>query len=232
MYYNSSSMIYYLILVLPAFLLSIYAQIRVKSAYSKMSRVRTISGLTGAQAAEAVLRYYHVTGVRIEKVAGKLSDHFDPRTNVIRLSEGVYDSNSIAAIGIASHEAGHAAQHAENYMPIKVRNSIIPVCNIGTWVGIPLAFVGFYLSFTPLVWVGLALYSFIAVFQLVTLPVELNASSRALTVIEETGLLRGIDENKGAKKVLNAAALTYIAALAVTLGNLLYYIIRFTGRRR
>lgn len=230
-YYFDSNMLY-LLLVVPAFILSLIAQAKVKTTYSKMSKVRNTSGYTGAQAAAAVLRYYGITDVHIVETTGKLSDHFDPRHKVIRLSREVYYGNSIASVGIACHEAGHAAQHAQGYVPIKVRNAIIPVCNIGSYLGIPLAFAGYFLGFEPLVLIGLGLYSLIAVFQLVTLPVEFNASSRAVKVIDETGLLRGDEEIKGAKKVLSAAAMTYVAALAVSLANLLRFAVLFLGRRR
>lgn len=231
-YYFSDSTWLYFILVIPAFIISLIAQAKVKSTYSKMAKIRNTSGYTGAQAAAAVLRHYGISNVRIEVTEGKLSDHYDPRSNVIRLSNEVYYGNSIAAVGIACHEAGHAAQHAQNYLPIKIRNSIIPVCNLGSYLGIPLAFAGYFLGFEPLILVGLGLYSFIAVFQLATLPVEFNASSRAIRVIEETGLLRAEEEMRGAKKVLSAAAMTYVAALAVTLANLLRFAIMFLGRGR
>ena len=231
-YYGYSGTYWYLLLVVPAFILSLAAQVAVKRAYSKMSEVYSKSGHSGASAAGVVLRYYGITNVRIEQVSGKLTDHYDPTSNVIRLSEGVYGSTSIAAIGIACHEAGHAAQHAQGYVPIKIRNSILPVCKVGSYIGIPLAAVGYFLSFEPLILAGLLLYSFIMLFQLATLPVELNASRRALQVIEETGLLPGNDEYKGAKKVLTCAAMTYVAALAVSMANLLRFIIMFTGRRR
>ena len=230
-YYMDSTWLY-LILVVPAFIISLISQAKVKSTYSKMAKVRNTSGYTGAQAAAAVLRHYGILDVRIEETSGKLSDHFDPRSKVIRLSREVYYGNSIAAVGIACHEAGHAAQHAQSYAPIKLRNSIIPVCNIGSYLGLPLAFAGYFLGFEPLILVGLGLYSLIAVFQLVTLPVEFNASARAVKVIDETGLLRGEEEISGAKKVLSAAAMTYVAALAVTLANLLRFAILFLGRGR
>lgn len=222
----------YIMLVLPAFILSIIAQIAVKSAYSKYSKVRNMSNLTGAQAAYKVLQYYNITDVRIEQCAGKLTDHYDPRKNVIRLSEGVYGSSSVAAVGIACHEAGHAAQHAMGYSPIKIRNSIIPICKIGSYAGIPLALAGYFLSIEPLVWVGLLLYSFIMIFQLATLPVEFNASMRAVKVIDEVGLLRSAEEINGVKKVLTCAAMTYVAALAVALANLLRFVILLTGRKK
>lgn len=221
----------YLLLVIPALILSVVAQIAVKSAYKKMAKVYSSRGYTGAQAASAVLRYYNINDVRIEKIGGTLSDHFDPRTNVISLSQDVYDSPSIASVGIACHEAGHAAQHALGYKPIQWRNSILPVCKIGSWAGIPLAFAGYFLGFETLVWIGLLLYSAIMIFQMVTLPVEFDASHRALQVIEETGMLAG-DELSGAKKVLRSAAMTYVASLAVTMANLLRFFLIFTGGRR
>ena len=230
-YYTDSTMLYFL-LVVPAFIISLIAQAKVKTTYSKMAKVRNTSGYTGAQAAAAVLRHYGIFDVRIEETSGKLSDHFDPGSKVIRLSREVYYGNSIAAVGIACHEAGHAAQHAQSYAPIKLRNSIIPVCNIGSYLGIPLAFVGYFLGFEPLILIGLGLSSLIALFQLVTLPVEVNASARAVKVIDEAGLLRGDEEISGAKKVLAAAAMTYVAALAVTLANLLRFAILFLGRGR
>ena len=221
----------YLLLVVPALILSLIAQIAVKRAYKKMAKVYSSRGYTGAQAAAAVLRYYNISDVRIEKIGGTLSDHFDPRTNVISLSEDVYDSPSIASVGIACHEAGHAAQHALGYRPIVWRNSILPVCRIGSWAGIPLALAGYFLGFETLVWIGLLLYSAIMIFQLVTLPVEFDASRRAVQVIEETGMLQG-EELSGAKKVLRSAAMTYVASLAVTMANLLRFILIFTGGRR
>ncbi len=221
---------YYIILVIPAMLISLWAQFKVKSTYKKFSGVNNARGITGAYAAQAVLTHYGITDVRIEPVSGTLSDHYDPRTKVIRLSEGVYSSNSIAAIGIACHEAGHAAQHAQNYVPIKVRNSLIPLCNIGSTLGVPLALLGYFLGFEPLISIGLLLYAAITVFQLVTLPVEFNASRRAMKVIEETNLLYD-DETGGAKKVLTSAAMTYVAAMLVSLANLLRLILRFNRRR-
>lgn len=220
----------YIVLVVPAFIVSMVAQLRVQSTYRRMSKITNTSGYTGAQAAAAVLRFYGISNVSIEVTSGKLSDHYDPRSNVIRLSQEVFYGSSIASVGIACHEAGHAAQHAEGYLPIKIRNAIIPVCNIGSYLGIPIAFFGYFLGFEPLVLIGLGLYSLIAVFQLATLPVEFNASIRAVKVIDETGLLRSENEMNGAKKVLRAAAMTYVAALAVTLANILRFAILFLGR--
>lgn len=224
---------YYFILVIPALILSLIAQAKVKTTYAKMSKVMNSRGLTGAMAAEAVLRYYGITDVRIEQVAGSLTDHFDPRSNVIRLSEGVYNAPSIAAVGIACHEAGHAAQHAESYKPIAMRNAVLPVANIGSASGLWIALIGLAMNVRIMILIGIILYAFVAVFQLVTLPVEFNASSRALKVIEETNMLQG-EEYQGAKKVLSAAAMTYVAALLVSVMSLLRVILRAKGggRRR
>lgn len=221
---------YYLILVVPALLLALWAQVQVKTTYRKYSRVPNSRGMTGAYAAQAVLNFYGITDVRIEQVSGNLTDHYDPRSKVIRLSDGVYNSSTVAAVGIACHEAGHAAQHAENYAPIKIRNAIIPVCNIGSTIGIPLALIGWIFSFSILIYVGLGLYAAVFIFQVATLPVEFNASRRAIKVIDETQLLRD-DEIGGAKKVLAAAAMTYVASMMVSLANLLRLLLRFSNRR-
>ena len=222
---------YYLILVVPALLLAIWAQVQVKTTYRKYSRVPNSRGMTGAYAAQAVLNFYGITDVRIERVSGNLTDHYDPRSKVIRLSDGVYNSSTVAAIGIACHEAGHAAQHAENYAPIKIRNAIIPVCNIGSTIGIPLALIGWIFSFSILIYVGLGLYAAVFIFQVATLPVEFNARRRAIKGIDETQLLRD-DEIGGAKKVLAAAAMTYVASMMVSLANLLRLLLRFSNNRR
>ena len=221
---------YYLILVVPALLLAIWAQVQVKTTYRKYSRVPNSRGMTGAYAAQAVLNFYGITDVRIERVSGNLTDHYDPRSKVIRLSDGVYNSSTVAAIGTACHEAGHAAPHAENYAPIKIRNAIIPVCNIGSTIGRPLALIGWIFSFSILIYVGLGLYAAVFIFQVATLPVEFNASRRAIKVIDETQLLRD-DEIGGAQKVLPAAAMTYVASMMVSLANLLRLLLRFSNRR-
>ena len=221
---------YYLILVVPMILISLLTQARIKSSYRKYASVANAKGLTGAMAAQRVLDYYGIRDVRIEHVSGELSDHFDPRAKVIRLSDGVCNTPSVAAVGIACHEAGHAAQHAEGYVPIKIRNSILPVCNIGSHLGIPLAILGYILGWQPLISVGLILYSLIVIFQLVTLPVEFDASRRAIKVIDETGML-STEENNGAKAVLRSAAMTYVAAAGVAVANLLRLILRFRSRR-
>lgn len=222
---------YFLILVIPAMILASIAQVMVKTTFSSKSKVLSSRGITGAQAAMRVLSYYGISNVQIERISGNLTDHYDPKTNIIRLSDGVYNSTSIAAIGVACHEAGHAAQHAEGYLPIRIRNSIVPLCNIGSTIGIPLAVIGYFLSFEPLVTIGLMLYALIAVFQFATLPVEFNASRRAMRVIDETNLLDD-SEQAGARKVLTAAAMTYVASLIVALANLLRFVLRFSNRNR
>lgn len=220
---------YYIVLVVPMIIISLIAQSSVKSRYRKYSRIANSRGLTGAMAAQKLLNRYGINNVRIEPVAGELSDHYDPRSNVIRLSQGVFNTASVAAVCIACHEAGHATQHAEGYAPIKVRDSIIPICNIGSRIGIPLALIGYVFGFESLILIGIILYSLVFVFQLVTLPVEFNASSRALNFIEETDLLSQ-EEHRGAKRVLKAAAMTYVAAAATTLANILRLILRMRRR--
>ncbi|MBO5895772.1 MAG: zinc metallopeptidase [Clostridia bacterium] len=222
---------YYILLVLPVIIASMVISWRLKSVYSRYSKVHNLRGITGAQAAQMVLNYYGIADVAIVPVGGNLTDCYDPMKKVIKLSDGVYNQSSIAAVGIACHEAGHAAQHATAYLPIKIRNSILPVCNIGSTLSIPLLLIGVILSFEPLVWVGIGFFSFTALFQLVTLPVEFNASNRALDVIESNGLLT-FEEKLGATKVLRNAAMTYVAALAVSVAQLLRLILKFGGRRK
>ena len=222
---------YYIILVVPVIITSLIIQSKLKSTYAKYSGVNNVKNLTGAQAAQMVLNYYGIYNVQIESTPGMLSDHYDPTKNVIRLSDGVYNSTSVAAIGVACHEAGHAAQHAQGYTPIKIRNTILPVCNIGSTLSMPLLLIGLVLSFEPLIWIGIGFFSFVSIFQLVTLPVEFNASKRALSVIESNGLLT-FEEKRGAAKVLKMAAMTYVAALATSVAQLLRLILRYGGRRR
>lgn len=221
---------YYLILVVPAIIISLIAQWNVKSTYAKMKKIDNKRRITGAMAAQRVLAHYGITNVQITTVPGQLSDHYDPRANVIRLSPEVYSGTSIASVGIACHEAGHAAQHAQNYAPIKIRNAILPVANIGSSAGVLIAVIGYFLGFGLLVDIGIILFASVVAFQLVTLPVEFNASKRAIQVIEGTGLLYD-DETVGAKKVLRAAAMTYVASLLVSLASLIRLILR-TNRRR
>ena len=220
----------YLMMLLPVLAITIYAQAKVSSNFSRYSKETNSRRLTGAQAAEAVLRQHGIYDVRIERVAGNLTDHYDPRTNVIRLSQQVYDSPTIAAVGVAAHEAGHAVQYAQAYAPIKIRAALIPVTQLGSQFGVILLILGILLSFEPLFLVGILLFSFTTLFQLVTLPVEFNASHRAMETIDSAGLLTG-EEVKGARKVLSAAALTYVAALLMSIVQLLRFVLMFAGRR-
>ncbi|MCL2022904.1 MAG: zinc metallopeptidase [Oscillospiraceae bacterium] len=210
----------YIYLVLPAFVLSLIAQFMVKHSFKKYSKQRTLNGMTGAQAAAEVLRRQGVSGVRIERVSGSLTDHFDPRSNTIRLSQSVYDAPTVAAVGVAAHEAGHAIQYARNYAPIKLRAAIIHVSKFGSMLSMPLIILGFFMDMMGLITIGLVLFATVALFQLVTLPVEFNASHRAVSVLDEHGFLRK-EELPACKKVLASAALTYVAALAVSVAQLL-----------
>lgn len=226
----------YVVLVLPCVIFAMWASSSVNSTFNKYSKQYSSRGITGAQAAERVLRANGVIGVRIEQVAGNLTDHYDPKTNVIRLSDNVYASTSTAAIGVACHEAGHAVQYAQNYGPIKLRAAIIPVTNIGSKLAMPLILIGLLLSFLGMVsfvfvYLGIACFGLSLVFQLVTLPVEYNASRRAMQTIESSEILTA-EEQKGAKKTLSAAALTYVAATAVSLAQLLRLLLIFGGNRR
>lgn len=221
---------YYIILVVPVILASLFIQAKLKSTYAKYSKIGNQRRITGAQAAQMVLGYYGIRDVNIEHVAGNLSDHYDPTDKVIRLSDGVFNGSSIAAVGVACHEAGHAAQHAEAYFPIKIRNLILPVCNIGSTLSMPLLLIGLIFNYEPLIWVGIGFFAFVAIFQFITLPVEFNASRRALNVIESNGLL-SFEEKNGAAKVLKMAALTYVAALAASVAQLLRLILLYGGRR-
>ena len=222
---------YYVILVIPVFIISMIIQAKLNSTFRKYSQIGNARNITGAQAAEMVLRYYNIQDVRIERINGTLADCYDPINKVIKLSDAVYGNSSIAAVGVACHEAGHAAQHAEKYLPIRVRNSILPVCNIGSRFSIPLLLIGVLFSIPQLVWVGIGFFAFTSVFQFVTLPVVFNASNRALNVVESTGIL-SFEEKRGAGKVLKMAAMTYVASLAMSLAQLLRLILRFGGNRR
>lgn len=224
----------YIVLVMPAVLLSLWASQNVKSTYRKYSRQYNRRGLTASEAARRVLNANGLQNVPIECIQGELTDHFDPSTNVVRLSEGVFNSTSTAAIGVACHEVGHAIQHAVGYVPVKIRTAIVPVTNIGAKLSVPLIIIGLMLCgisnmFISVAYIGILLYALCAVFQLVTLPTEFNASRRALVTIEQMNLLDG-DEMVGAKRTLTAAALTYVAALATTLMQLLRFIIMVNGR--
>lgn len=232
-----------ILILLPAMIFAIIAQFSVKSTFEKYNKVPTSRRMSGAEAARRILDRNGLYDVKVEKARGYLSDHYDPRANVIRLSEATHDSVSVAALGVAAHEAGHAVQHATGYFPIKVRSAIIPVTQIGSSLAMPIFLVGILLSYAQYVTAevggiimgaGILLFSLTAFFQLVTLPVEFNASSRALKTLEEAGILYE-EEISGARKVLSAAAMTYVAALASSLASLLRLILianRASGRRR
>ncbi len=224
----------YIVFILPCVIITLICQAKVKSTFSKYSKIRNSRNMTGAQAAEYVLRQNGVTGVRIEHIEGSLSDHFDPRTNVIRLSDTVYNSNSVAAIGVAAHEAGHAVQHAQNYLPNKIRGVILPLANLGSklsWILILLGLVFTAKVGFTLLYIGIILFSLSVLFTIATLPVEFNASKRALECIRESNLLVG-EEYKGAKRTLQAAAMTYVAAALTAVMQLLRLIVIARGRRR
>jgi Zn-dependent membrane protease YugP len=221
----------YIVFMLPCFILSMVCQVKVNSNFNTYSKVRNTRGMTGAQAAQYVLTHYGVGGVRIEPVSGNLTDHFDPRTNVIRLSDNVYNSASVAAVGVACHEAGHAVQHATGYVPNKIRGAIVPAAKIGSSLGWILFLIGLFLptQYNFMIIAGIGLFSLSVLFTVVTLPVEFDASRRALKCIRDTNLLYG-EEYQGAKKVLQAAAMTYVAAAATAILQLLRLI--FIANRR
>lgn len=234
MYYYGFDLTY-VILVLPCVVLSLWASANVNSTFKRYSKQLSCRRITGAEAAQRVLMAYGIRNVRIERVGGNLTDHYDPKTNVIRLSDSVYNSTSTAAIGVACHEAGHAVQYAQEYGPIKLRAAIVPITNIGSKLAMPLILLGLLVSFLgdlsyAIVYLGIACFGLSLVFQLVTLPVEFDASRRAMQSIEQANILT-FDEMKGARKTLNAAALTYVAATAVALMQLIRIIMIFGGRR-
>lgn len=220
-----------LLIVLPALIFTIWAQIKVNSSFEKYSRITTARRITGAEAARRILDANGLSNVKIERIRGSMTDHYDPRANVIRLSETVHDVPSVAALGVAAHEAGHAIQYARGYAPIKLRASIVPVTRIGSALSMPLFIIGLIFASDMLLLAGIALYSLVTFFQLVTLPVEFNASSRALKTLDGQGILYG-DELVGARRVLSAAAMTYVAALATSLLTLLRLLVLANGRRR
>ena len=226
----------YLVLVLPCMIFALIASGNVNSTFQKYSRQMSARHITGAEAAQRVLSANGVRGVRIDRVAGNLTDHYDPRTNVIRLSDSVYSSTSTAAIGVACHEAGHAVQYAQNYAPIKLRAAIIPLTNFGSKLALPLILLGILCTFLGelsniLVYLGIAAFGLSFVFQLITLPVEFNASRRAMEAISGANILTE-EEQRGARKTLSAAAMTYVAATATALAQLLRLIVIFGGRGR
>ena len=222
---------YYVILVLPALLLAMWAQGRVSSTYAKYGRVRSARRVPAQEAARQILLDNGLGNIPIQRVRGNLTDHYDPAARVLRLSDSVYGSDSVAALGVAAHECGHAIQHAQGYGPLMLRNAIIPVTNFGSKLSIPLILLGLVLGLAPLVQVGIWMFALMAVFQLVTLPVEFNASARALATLERENYLEP-SELRGARKVLQAAALTYVAALLVTVMQLLRLVLLFGNRRR
>ena len=221
----------YIIYVLPALIFTMIAQGMVQSAYHKASMMHNMRGMTGAQVAECVLRTAGITNVRIETTNGKLSDHFDPRSNVIRLSSEVYSGASIAAAGVAAHECGHAIQYAQAYGPIKLRNAIIPISQFGSAASMPLILLGFVFNFQALVTAGILFFGIAVLFQLLTLPVEFNASRRAMAILDRAGILTN-GELPEARRVLRAAAMTYVAALLVSLMQLIRLIVLFGDRNK
>lgn len=216
---------YYIVLVLPAVILSLIASRFVNSTFDKYSKTRNVSGITGAEAARMVLMSKGIRNISVQPISGNLTDHFNPKTNIIYLSETVYNSSTPAAVGVAAHEAGHAVQHAQNYLPIKIRTAIVPITNFGARISPILLLLGLFLSyygsvFITIAYIGVAMFALSTVFQLVTLPTEFDASKRAITALRESGLLKE-DELACSKKVLSAAAMTYVAALAVSFMQLL-----------
>jgi Zn-dependent membrane protease YugP len=225
----------YILFMAPAFILMLLAQWYVTSSYSKWSRVAARSRLTGAQAATRLISSGGLYDVRVQPIQGNLSDHYDPRSKVLSLSPGVYQGNSVAALAIAAHELGHAMQDQEGYMPLKLRAALVPAVNIGSYLGWILIIIGFALQRTNLAWLGVLVFSGGLVFALATLPVELNASARARQLLTNSGLIAGTDEERGVNTVLNAAALTYVAAVVSAAMQLLYYatlVLGMGGRNR
>lgn len=219
------------VLIILAFLISALVSAKMNATFSKYSKVRSYCGMTGAQAAQRILSSAGIYDVRIEHVSGKLTDHYDPSNKMLRLSDAVYGNTSIAAIGVAAHECGHAVQHARNYVPLSVRSAIVPVANFGSQLSLPLFLAGLIFSFRPLLMIGILLFCAALLFQIVTLPVEFNASARALRMLDETGIM-GRQEIRGTKKVLRAAAMTYVAAVIGSLLQLLRLLILSGAFRR
>jgi Zn-dependent membrane protease YugP len=224
----------YLLFSLPALLLGLWAQMKVKGAYNKYSQVRTVTGMTGAEVARRMLDGNGLSNIQIEETGGTLTDHYDPAAKVLRLSAGVYRSNSVAAAGIAAHESGHALQDADAYGPLKIRSFLVPTVRIGSWVGPIIFMIGLFMASntgTTVAWAGLALFAATALFAIVTLPVELNASNRAKAWLSGSGVIYA-SEMEGVNKTLDAAALTYVAAVIQSLSTILYYVFLLTGRSR
>ena len=219
---------YFIYIIIPL-IISLWASFKVKSTFGKYSEISNSARYTAAQVAEMILRSAGITNVRIERVAGNLTDHFDPRTNVVRLSESVYSSSSVAAIGVAAHEVGHAIQHATGYAPIKLRTAIVPLVNISSSLAMPMFILGIVIGATSLTWLGIILFGAVVLFSLITLPVEFNASNRAVKNLIAYNILTP-QENEMAKRVLSAAAMTYVASALASLGQLLYWISRSRSR--
>jgi len=218
--------------MIPAFLVMLITQWYVSSAYKKWSKVPNRLRITGLEAAERLIRAAGLYDIHIERVGGKLSDHYDPRKKILRLSTNVADTASVSSLAIAAHELGHAMQDQENYAPLKLRAALVPAVNIGSYLGWILIFIGLLLKMTDLAWLGLLVFSGGAVFALATLPVELNASARARFLLTETGLITDEEESRGVRNVLTAASLTYVAALVTAIMQLLYFASMISGRRR
>jgi Zn-dependent membrane protease YugP len=226
---------YYLLFMAPAFILMLVVQIYVNSAYKKWSQVPARSRMSGAEAAQRLIRAGGLYDVNVEGVSGRLSDHYDPRDKTLRLSQGVYEGRSVASVAIAAHELGHAMQDRDSYFPLRLRSALVPAVNIGSYLGWILIIIGIFLKMTGLAWLGVAVFAGGALFALATLPVELNASARAKRLLVESGIIVGVEEQRGVNKVLNAAALTYVAALITAVLQLLYYVtlvLGIGGRRR
>lgn len=222
----------YMMFMIPAFLIMMGTQIYVNSTYRKWSKVASLSRMSGAQAAQSLIRREGLYNVEIEAVRGKLTDHYDPRSKVLRLSEGVYSQASVASLAIAAHELGHALQDEQGYFPLRFRALLVPAVNIGSYMGWIFIILGLLLNITGLAWVGVAVFALGALFALATIPVEFNASARAKQMLAESGIIMGEEEQRGVNAVLNAAALTYIAALFTAVMQLLYYASLISGRRR
>jgi len=226
---------YYLMFMAPAIIMMVAVQLYVNSAYKKWSQVPTRSRMSGAEAAQHLIRSGGLYDVNIQGVSGRLSDHYDPRKKTLRLSQGVYEGRSVASLAITAHELGHAMQDRDDYFPLRLRSALIPAVNIGSYLGWILIIIGIFLKMTGLAWLGVAVFAGGALFALATLPVELNASARAKRLLVESGIIVGQDEQRGVNNVLNAAALTYVAALVTAVLQLLYYVtlvLGMGGRRR
>ncbi|MEN8172972.1 MAG: zinc metallopeptidase [Chloroflexota bacterium] len=222
----------YLIFMAPAFILTMLAQFYVNATYRKWQRIPARSRISGAEAASRLIRFENLNDIEIQATRGKLTDHYDPRRKVLRLSEGVYQGSSVASLAIAAHELGHALQDQEEYFPLRFRTLLVPAVNIGSYLGWILIMIGLFLNFINLAWLGLAIFSAGAIFALATLPVEFNASARAKVMLQQSGIIQTQEEERGVNAVLNAAALTYVAALFTAILQLLYWATMLTGNRR